>query len=105
MTRNIDVQAQLSLSTEEQMIDIHAADGKMTIHLKRMSIRQVCHEASVLDRLHVLDTFRNLSEAGGLKVYIKYGFVCLPMPGPVLMRSIVWLGNVFLQRGRKPKSA
>ena len=105
MPRNLDVQAQLSLSTEEHLIDIQAAEGKMTIHFQKMSISAICREVSVLDRLHVLDTFRSLSEAGGLRVYIKYGFLRLPMPGPALMRSIVWFGHVFFKPGRRAKSA
>ena len=99
MTKNIDIQAQLSLTTEEQLIDIQAEDGKMTIYLKKMSISAIFREVSVLDRLNLLDKFRNLSKAGGLRVYIKYGFVRFPMPGPALMRSIVWFGNVFFKPG------
>ncbi len=99
MDRHSDIESHLTLDSEEKQIEIQARGGKMEIHFRRMSIGYIFRQLALLDRLHLLNMMRDLSEVGGQRMYLKYGFVRFRMPGPSLMQSLVWIGNTFFEPG------
>jgi hypothetical protein len=89
MAHHIDINADLTLSSDDQDIAITASGSELIIWFKRSSSAQMCREFRRLDRLQFWDRWWNFTQAAGWRVYIRYGALRFKMPRPALCRVMV----------------